>query len=131
MLALVAAAALTVTSCSSDPAGGTSSMPSVTPVSSEDTAVEFTLEVVKLDGTQETQTIRTTEKTVGAALLEKGLVAGEDSQYGLYIKTVCGETHDYDKDGKYWAFYINGELAPTGVDSTEIVPGATYSLKAE
>lgn len=40
-------------------------------------------------------------------------------------------TLDYDADGAYWAFYINGEYASTGVDSTNIEAGATYTLKAE
>ena len=68
---------------------------------------------------------------MGAALLELGLVDGEDSEFGLYIKTVNGITLDYDKDGKYWAFYINGEYAMTGVDATPIEDGAIYALVAE
>ena len=69
--------------------------------------------------------------TVGAALLSLGLIAGEDSDYGLYVKTVNGVTVDYDADGKYWAFYVDGEYAATGVDSTDITAGATYTFKAE
>ena len=38
---------------------------------------------------------------------------------------------DYDKDGTYWAFYINGEYASTGVDSTTIKEGDSYSFKQE
>lgn len=49
--------------------------------------------------------------TVGKALLDQGVIAGEDSSYGLYVKTVNGTTLDYDTDGMYWAFYINGEYA--------------------
>ena len=49
----------------------------------------------------------------------------------IYVKTVNGVTLDYDKDGKYWAFYVNGEYAQTGVDSTDITAGAEYSFKAE
>ena len=60
-----------------------------------------------------------------------GLIAGEDSEYGLYVKTVNGVTVDYDQDGKYWAFYVDGEYAATGVDSTDITTGATYTFKAE
>ena len=48
------------------------------------------------------------------ALLALDLIAGEDSQYGLYVKTVNGITADYDTDGSYWAFYIDGEYAQTG-----------------
>lgn len=63
--------------------------------------------------------------------MELGLIAGEESEYGLYVKTVNGITADYDKDGVYWAFYINGEYAQTGVDSTKIAEGESYSFKVE
>ena len=75
-----------------------------------------------------TLTVKTDKETVGAALLEHGLIAGEESQYGLYVKVVNGITADYDTDQTYWAFYINGEYATAGVDSTDITEGATYQL---
>ena len=48
-----------------------------------------------------------------------------------YEKTVNGITADYDTDGSYWAFYVNGEYASSGVDSTPVVDGDTYSFKVE
>ena len=69
---------------------------------------------------QATFTIHTDKDTVGAALLEYDLIAGEQGAYGLYIKVVNGITADYDVDQSYWAFQINGEYAMTGVDLTEI-----------
>ena len=69
--------------------------------------------------------------TVGAALLKLGVIAGDDSEYGLYVKTVNGETADYDADGTYWGFYINGEYAMTGVDATTLETGATYAFRVE
>jgi hypothetical protein len=78
-----------------------------------------------------TLTVNTDAETVGAALLENGIIEGEDSEYGLYIKKVNGVTADFDKDKAYWAFYINGEYAMTGVDTTKIDPDVTYKLKYE
>ena len=92
---------------------------------------EFAFEVVLEDGTTTLYNVHTDEKTVGAALLGVNLIAGDDSEYGLYVKTVDGVTADYDKDGTYWDFYIDGEYASTGVDSTDVVPGSTYSFKVE
>ena len=92
---------------------------------------EFAFEVVLEDGTTTLYNVHTDEKTVGAALLGVNLIAGDDSEYGLYVKTVDGVTADYDKDGTYRAFYIDGEYASTGVDSTDVVPGSTYSFKVE
>lgn len=76
-------------------------------------AVAFTVEVQGADGKTVTFTVNTDEETVGAALLKLGVIAGDDSEYGLYVKTVNGETADYDTDGTYWGFYINGEYAMT------------------
>lgn len=91
----------------------------------------FTVEVAQLDGTSITFTVNTDKETVGEALLELGVVAGDTTEYGLYITTVNGVTLDYNTDGAYWAFYINGEYASTGVDATNIEAGAAYALKAE
>ena len=91
----------------------------------------FTTEVADQDGKAVTFTVHTDEETVGDALLKLHVVAGEASSYGLYVKTVNGMTADYDKDGVYWAFYINGEYAMTGVDATNITDGAQYAFRME
>lgn len=83
---------------------------------------------VQADDQIATFTFHTDESTVGAALLENNFIAGDESEYGLYVKVVNGMTADYDVDQSYWAFYIDGEYATTGVDSTEIVEGAVYQL---
>lgn len=84
-----------------------------------------------LDGNDTHYMIKTNKKTVGEALLEQNLIAGENGDYGLYVKTVNGITLDYDNDGKYWAFYENGNYATSGVDQTEIIDGAVYNFKPE
>lgn len=76
-----------------------------------------------------TFTIHTDKDTVGEALLEHDLISGEEGAYGLYIKKVNGITADYDVDQSYWAFYVNGEYAMSGVDMTDIVEGDTYRLE--
>jgi len=91
---------------------------------------ETTLTVeVKIEDKTVVFTIKTDADTVGAALLENGLIAGEESAYGLYVKVVNGVTADYDVDGSYWAFWINGEYAMSGVDTTPIVAGEDYLLE--
>lgn len=78
-----------------------------------------------------TFTVKTDKDTVGAALLEHGLIAGEDSQYGLYIKTVNGMVADFDVNQRYWAFYIDGQYAMSGADTTTITEGVTYRFAYE
>ncbi len=135
-IVLIAAMALFTTGCNGNNGAVGSATPS-TSVSQPDGSVlgqgetKFTFTVVEGEGKETTYQINTDKKTVGEALVELELIAGEDSEYGLYVKTVNGITVDYNKDGKYWAFYINGEYAQTGVDSTEIKEGSTYTFKVE
>ena len=132
-IALIAALALSTVGCSkndktepvasAETSGGTVSM--------GEGETMFLFNVVDPEGKESHFEIHTDEKTVGAALLSLGLIAGEDSDYGLYVKTVNGETADYDTDGTYWGFYINGEYAMTGVDATTLEAGATYAFRVE
>lgn len=92
---------------------------------------EFIFTITDADGTETAFLVHTDKTTVGEALIELNLIAGEAGPYGLYVKTVNGVTYDYDADGKYWAFYVNGEYGMTGVDMTDITEDATYSFKAE
>lgn len=92
---------------------------------------KFDFMVVDQNGKETAFEISTDKTIVGDALLDVKLIAGENSAYGLYVKTVNDITLDYDTDGKYWAFYINGEYGMTGVDTTEIVAGDIYCFKAE
>ena len=96
-----------------------------------DGATSFTLEIVDLDGNSVRATINTDEKKVGDALQTLGIIDGEVGSYGLYIKSVNGIAADYDKDGTYWAFYINGEYAMTGADMTKVEAGAVYTFAVE
>ncbi len=75
-----------------------------------------------------TFTIHSDKKTLGEALIEHGLIEGEQGAYGLYVKKVNGITADYDKNQCYWGFYKNGESMMTGVDGTEIKDGEHYEL---
>lgn len=135
-IVLIAAMALFASGCNDNTAtnevssGVTqSSDTQVTELGKGDTEFEFT--VVYADGKETKFNISTNQKTVGEALLEQELIEGEDGPYGLYVKTVNGETHDYDVDGTYWSFYVNGEYATSGVDTTEIESGARYMFKVE
>ena len=91
----------------------------------------FPFTVVDKEGKETLFEIHTEKEMVGEALLELGLIDGEESEYGLYVKTVNGITADYDNDGVYWAFYINGEYAQTGVDATTVGEGDQYSFKIQ
>lgn len=144
LMALIAAIALSVVSCGKNSQGevespatesGTVTQNNVN--SENGTSVigegntQFEFAVTFVDGTSRQYTVKTNETTVGDALSKVGLIAGEVSTYGLYVKTVDGVTLDYNTDGKYWAFYINGAYANSGVDTTKIKSGEVYGFKAE
>ena len=84
---------------------------------------------VKVEERMVTFTINTDKKTVGEALVENDLIAGDEGAYGLYVKKVNGIVADFDVDKSYWAFYADGEYATSGVDTTEIDAGVKYSLE--
>ena len=94
-------------------------------------ATVFDFKRTDKDGNTKAFEIHTDEATVGDALLKLELIEGEVGEYGLYVKTVDGILADYDVDQTYWAFYINGEYAMTGVDATNVEAGATYEFKVE
>jgi hypothetical protein len=75
-----------------------------------------------------TFTIKTDAETLGDALLAHGLIAGDQGDFGLYVKVVNGITADYDVDQSYWGFSKNGEYMMTGVDGTAIADGEVYEL---
>ena len=90
-------------------------------------AKTVTVKVI-VEGKSVTFTIKSDAKTLGDALLAHGLIAGEESSYGLYVKVVNGITADYDVDQSYWGFSKGGEYMMTGVDGTEFADGETYEL---
>lgn len=140
-MALIVAMALATTGCNDSadngvPSGEGTEANVRTNVQSESNqlgegSTKFIFTVVDKEGNETRFEIHTDKETVGEALTELELIAGEESDYGLYVKTVNGITADYDKDGVYWAFYVNGEYAQTGVDSAAITEGDTYSFKVE
>lgn len=91
----------------------------------------FVFTVVDAAGSKTVFNISTNKKMVGEALKEHKLIDGEEGPFGLYVKTVNSISYDYDKDGKYWAFYVDDEYAHSGVDKTEIKKGSSYMFKAE
>ena len=93
-------------------------------------STEVTVEVAAGDS-EIAITLRTDKTILGDALLAEGLITGEDGPYGLYVKTVNGIFADYDTDGTYWALYIDGKYAVSGVDTTPIEAGRTYRLSRD
>ena len=89
----------------------------------------YTVTVVHKDGSVKEFDYRTDAEFLAEALLEEGLVSGEDSQYGLTIITVDGEAAVWDKDNAYWAIWIGEEMAMTGASEIPVYDSSTFKLE--
>ena len=92
---------------------------------------KFLFTVVDKEGEETSFEIHTDKEIVGDALMELELISGEAGAYGLFVKSVNGIVADYEVDKTYWAFYVNGEYAMSGVDTTTIEEGMSYMFKVE
>ena len=72
--------------------------------------------------------VHTNETTVGAALIEVGLIDGTVTDFGLMVEYVNGLRAEFNEDNAWWAFYIDGEMAMQGVDDTIIEEGTMYAF---
>ena len=89
-------------------------------------AKAIVLEVVHGDGSSKDFNIQTDAETLRGALeQEEGLIAGSESEYGLFVETVDGETADMGAQ-EWWCFTKGGETLMTGVDDTMIADGEHY-----
>lgn len=80
---------------------------------------EITVVVVHADKTEKTFTYQTDAEYLREVLEDNGLIAGDESEYGLFVKTVDGETAD-DSKHQWWCITKGGESLNTSVDQTPI-----------
>ena len=86
------------------------------------------LEVVHGDESTKEFKIQTESENLRGALEQEGLIEGTESEYGLYVLTVDGETAD-EAAQEWWCFTKDGEMLMTGVDDTMIADGEQYEVK--
>ena len=86
----------------------------------------FTLCIVHSDKAEKTLTYSTDETKLGVFLEAEGIIAGDGD--GMF-HTVDGEKADWNANQSYWALYLNGEYAMSGIYDTDIVDGTTYKLE--
>ena len=120
-LIFVLSSVIALVSCSNDDDKNGDGAPTST--------ITITLEVVGPDGSSKEHKVSTdSSKNLGQALMDAGLIEGEEGAYGLYVKVVDGITADYDVDQSWWGLYKDGEMLMTGVDSTPIADGDHFEL---
>ena len=87
-------------------------------------AKTFTMTVTDAEQKEYELVIHTDKQTVGEALSEYELADISDG----FLTAILGMEASWEKDKAYWAFYINGEFAMTGVNDTDIEDGGKYAL---
>ena len=92
-------------------------------------AKTYTVAVVHSDGTTKDFTLHTDAEFLADALLAEGLIAGEDSAYGLTVITVDGEDAVWDTDNAYWCIYIGEEMATVGISQIPVYDGSSFKLE--
>ena len=104
----------------------TEARPQIQPEELGEGSTMIYLDVTDRDGGTSSYAIHTDAETVGEALAALDIIEGENGMYN----TVCEQTLDWETDHMYWAFYIDGEYAPTGLDQTPVTADAHYALTA-
>ena len=87
----------------------------------------FTL-TVRVEGEEDAIfMIETYSGFLRAPLEDNGIIAGEEGEYGLFVKTVNGRTADAEKQ-EWWCLTKGGEMLETGVETTPIVDGDSFEF---
>ncbi len=91
----------------------------------------FYVKIINKAGETFDYTIYTDQTKLGPALLSKSFIDGEETDNGFVLKTVNGETHNYETEGYAWRVYVGEELTDKTVDTINLENGATYTFKVE
>lgn len=76
--------------------------------------------------------VHTDSEFLGEALLNLHLIAGSESEWGLYVTSVCGITADGSEENPgYWMLYANDEMTTTGVDTTPVESDVHYVFQIQ
>ncbi len=88
----------------------------------------ITVNVDHLEGKDKTFKIRTDAEYLREALESADLIQGSESEYGLWVQTVDGETAD-DAKQEWWGYDVNGQFAEFGVDAQPVADGDVFDFK--
>ena len=90
-------------------------------------AKTITVSIVNAKASNRELTIHTDAEYLRPALEQEKLIAGEESAYGFFVKTVNGYTANGDAQ-EWWCFTKGGESLTTGVDATPIADGDQFEI---
>lgn len=79
------------------------------------------------EGILEKETIVTEAKFLGDYLRDRDDCVYEESQYGLYLRGLCGYEAD-DLKQLWWGIQVDGQDATTGADEIVLNDGSEYKI---
>lgn len=90
----------------------------------------ITIEVINQADESELYEVNTDAEYLRQAMEEaEGLeFSGQESEYGMMVESVNGESAVYAEDGAYWSFYVNGEYCNNGIDSEPVEDGDEFQI---
>jgi len=53
---------------------------------------------------------------------------GTETEYGLTISAINGETADFNVDSAYWSFYVNDDYCNYGVSEQPVKDGDAFRI---
>lgn len=93
-------------------------------------AKAITIEVVNQAAESKVYELNTDAQYLRQAMEEtEGLsFSGSESEYGMMVTVVNGESADYSVDGAYWSFYVNEEYCNYGIDTQPVEDGDAFQI---
>lgn len=91
---------------------------------------EITIEVINSAGESTMYELKTDAEYLEQAMEEaEGLdFEYEDGPYGATVHTVNGEKADYNTDGAYWGFNVNGDYCNYGISEQPVEDGDAFQI---
>lgn len=84
----------------------------------------------------DTQAVTVYQLTTDAEYLRQAMdeaegltFSGTESEFGLMVDTVNGVVADYNTNGAYWSFMVNGEYCNYGIDTQPVMNGDEFSIE--
>jgi len=89
-----------------------------------------TLEVISSSAEKTIYTLKTDAEYLSEAMdAAEGLTyTAEEGPYGLSVSSVNGETADFNADGAYWGFFVNGEYCNYGISQQPVHDGDVFTI---
>lgn len=92
----------------------------------------ITIEVVNKAGESTVYALKTDALYLEQAMEEaksQGLTyEGSQTEYGLTISAINGETADFTVDSAYWSFYVNNDYCNYGVSEQPVEDGDAFQI---